>query len=124
MKKQFRQGEILLTLVDSSPQKEISGKFDNVILGHGESGNAHVLVADDVQWIFNAIDDINDILQGGARVASEPVFIHLPYGGHIEHTDRNPNDRHSVLDIDPGTYLVTIDREQLPWEEEARRVYD
>ena len=118
----YRQGEIGLVRVEQIPKNLAEHPSANIVLVHGESGNAHVLVGNDVAWLVGAIEDINGIKKNGAVVASGDVYVHIPEGGTITHSD--PESPHRQLEIDSGTYRVVIDREMGWWEKEINYVVD
>ena len=122
--KQYRQGEILLVKVDRPNGINESDKVAAVILGIGETGNAHVLEAVEVRWLCEAVEDINRLNEGGARGVRGRVWVDLPHGGQIIHREPSVDNRHTPMSIPPGVYAVHIDSEYLPWEDQMRQVFD
>lgn len=122
--KQYRQGEILLVEVKVLPKGRLhqSKKAKSVLLGIGETGNAHTLVATDVSWLTQAIDDINVLDTEGAKGVDTDVFVVVPQGGRIEHNDAQ--EGHESIVVDEGTYQVHIKQEQFPGERRARFIND
>jgi hypothetical protein len=120
---QYRQGEVLLVRVDKVPNGlNETAKFSSILLGHGETGNTHTLVAKDVQWLISAIDDVNSVAEDGASGSDEPLFVNVPEGGLIEHSATD--EGHADLEVDPGTYQVFVKREQFPGEQRSFNVFD
>lgn len=119
---QIRQGEIWLRMVDGVPPDYAAGEWaERALLAHGETGNSHTIVQSDVRWLYAAVDDINLLQRDGVRAASRPAFVEVAREAVIEHSER---EGHQSAVLEPGIYQVTIKREQLPWEAEARAVAD
>lgn len=97
---QIRQGEFLLVSVDAHLGRVSREETSQVVLGTGETGNAHTLVAEKgekVVWLRSALADIN-----AHRVAVGPAGAVLM---HVEHAD---------LFVPEGVYDVVRKREQMP----------
>jgi hypothetical protein len=124
MQQQYRQGEILLVKVECPTGFNESAKYNAIILGIGETGNAHVLEAVDVRWLYEAVEDINRLNESGARGVRGRVWVDLPQGGQIIHREPSVDNRHTPMPIPPGVYAVHIDSEYLPWEDQMRQVFD
>ena len=119
----IRQGEILLIPVKELPASYHEATTQNALLAIGETGNAHTLTAERVDWLHSAVDEINEIESKGVGVTSDDVFVRVSGGnGKIEHADRKHG--HAEAPVADGLYLVRIKREQMPWEAEARNVLD
>jgi len=121
---QIRQGEILLVRVseETVPSNYVTTEEKGrVLLGIGETGNAHTLVAKQVAWLHDAIEEINDINAQGAAVAKRPIYVRVD-DGHIDHSDRVGG--HDPLPVDSGVWQVVVKREQMPGEAAARFVAD
>jgi len=119
---QYRQGEVLLTRVDSVPSGLLSTKVFNPIMSIGETGNAHVLECGvEVEWLHQAIEDINAIAKGGAPARKGQLYIHVPEQAEIVHHAKKEPHRNMV--IPAGVYRVTNDTEVTPWGK-VRNVLD
>jgi hypothetical protein len=121
---QYRQGEILLVKVDQVAPTNQSDPREAIVLGVGETGNAHVLEAVNVRWLYEAVEDINRLNESGARGVRGRVWVDVPEGGQIVHREPSADNRHHPMTIPPGVYAVHIDSEYLPWENEMRQVFD
>ena len=122
MSDQIRQGEILLIPVDSIPSGLQTTPVKTALLGIGETGNAHVVEGVGLQWLHDAIEDINTVKKQGATAAQRNIYLRVGDGSQISH--RATDEPHGTLELPSGTYLVRIDREWLPFEDEARFVED
>jgi len=118
----IRQGEVFLIPVNNVPEGYIATAVNGAKLAIGETGNAHVLVAEQVEWLHAAIEDINAINQSSSVVAREQIFVWVQGDGKIAHSDRAGG--HFEAPVPEGLYRVGIKREQMPWEQEARAVLD
>lgn len=119
---QYRQGEVLLTRVENVPYGLISTSVKNPIMSIGETGNAHVLECGvEVEWLHQAIEDINAIAKGGAPARKGQLHINIPQQAEIVH--RATKEPHRNMVIPAGVYLVTNDTEVTPWGQ-VRNVLD
>lgn len=116
----IRQGEICLIPAGISDDLRVTA-VNEALLGIGETGNAHVLTAIRIEWLHQALEDINAVQKSGIAVAQHSMYVRVSGNGVITHSDRHGHEQAPVPD---GTYLVRVKREQLPWEAEARAVYD
>ena len=121
---QYRQGEILLVKCEAPSGVHQGGLNQAITLGIGETGNAHVLEAVEVRWLYEAVEDINRLNKAGARGVRGRVWVDLPQGGQIIHREPSADNRHTPMPIPPGVYAVHIDTEYLPWQNEMRQVFD
>jgi len=109
----FQHGDVILQRVDTIPDTATTVDRDNgrVILAYGEvTGHAHAIVAplDDV--ILTEIitqSDQDEMAERFLKVQREVALSH---------------EEHATINIPPGNYRVTIQREYSP--EELRRVAD
>lgn len=102
MKRQFRQGDVLL-VAEKIPEGTKLRKRRRVVLAEGEvTGHAHVLEAPAETEVFTDVD-------------AEFVRI-MGANGLLVH------EEHSTIEVPPGDYKVVRQREYHP--EEIRRVAD
>lgn len=104
MNKIFRQGDVLLVMVDKIPSfAEISKEKGDIILAHGEvTGHAHRIKSPAQKaklWDANA-----------------ERFLQVMETISLAH------EEHSVITLPPGNYQVVIQKEYTP--EELRNVKD
>jgi hypothetical protein len=124
---QGRQGELWLVPAPESALKNLVA-YDvgnKALLGIGEGGNAHTLTVEEtgtIEWLLNAIEDINEVKARGAVGSTSIPIVRITGHGVIEHSDRA--EQHGEIEIQPIAYYVVPKIEQYPWEEEARRVAD
>lgn len=122
MKGQIRQGEILLIPVGNDPNGLKETPVKTALLGIGETGNAHVVEGVGLQWLHDAVEDINKVNSSGAAVARCNIYLKVGSDSQISH--RATDEPHGTLALPAGTYLIRVDREWLPFEDEARFVAD
>jgi len=104
MGKIYRQGDVLFKKIESLPKKK--RKLDTDIIVRGEAtGHAHCLVNGDIYVaVIEAIGPIN--------------FIKAKKGAKIVH------EEHDTIELEPGIYEVTRQREydpnapENPWVED------
>ena len=118
---QIRQGEILLIPVNDVTGLEETS-VDNALLGIGETGNSHVVEGLELRWLHDAIEDVNAIKTNGATHAQRDIYLRVGDDATITH--RATDEPHDTLTLPKGTYLVRIDREVMPFENESRFVVD
>ena len=107
MRKQGRQGDVLLTVVHAEPTgKEVEREADKVVLAHGEAtGHAHAIAAPDVALFM---DEKTLARHLDTRGAKQPILDH---------------EEHEALQLPPGkTIEVVRQREYRP--EGLRNVMD
>lgn len=121
MTKMYRQGEILLVQVDSVEGKE-SLPMKEIVLGHGETGNEHVITGENLQWLHDAMVDIDALKKDGALSTDRQLFVEVGEDAEIEH--RSTDEGHRGFAIPAGLYAIHIDTETMWWEDEVRRVID
>ena len=107
MKRQGRQGDVLLTVVDAKPTgKEVPRENEKIILAHGEAtGHAHAIAALDVVLLM---DEKTLARHLDTRGAKRPILDHeehealrLPAGKTIEvrqQREYHPAGLRKVLD--------------------------
>ena len=96
MKKLYRQGDVLIRLIDSLPAQKAS-KRENGILAYGEvTGHAH---------------KIEDLAKAEVLEIENGIFLQVGAEGV-----RIVHDEHGPITLDPGNYEVTIQREYTPAE--------
>lgn len=103
----FRQGDVLITRVDAIPAGLAVRPRDNgrVILAYGEvTGHAHAIADSDVAAIYDSTEGDGSFF---LRIGSATGLVH---------------EEHSRIDLAPGDYKVTQQREYSP--EEIRNVAD
>lgn len=119
---QYRQGEVLLTRVKNVPSGFISTVVKNPVMSIGETGNAHVLECGvEVEWLHQAIEDMNTIARQGAPARKGELYIRIPEQAEIVH--RATKEPHRNMVIPAGVYRVTNDTEVTPWGQ-VRNVLD
>src|SRR5262245_28856985 len=102
-RKMFRQGDVLLELVEDEGQKgtPIARENGRLILAHGEvTGHAHAVTTEEAE-LFSADDQ---------------TFLRMIERGELAH------EEHGTIQLDRGLYRVTRQREYSP--EEIRNVAD
>ena len=96
----YRQGDVLIT--PCAIPSGLRHKEGRCILAEGEAtGHAHVAIGDGVEMY----EDDKGVL-----------WLSAPHGGEIVH------EEHDKIDLAPGSYRITHQREYSP--EEIRRVAD
>ena len=113
----YRQGDVLIETIDTIPATATRQKpAKQVILAHGEvTGHHHQLEVrrpekngkwhDPADWWKEG--EIAPSLEKPATLAGE-IFVTLPEGGVVTH------DEHSQIELPPGNYRVTRQREYSP----------
>lgn len=118
IKGQIRQGDVLVTPIDSIPADASKQKPEprGIVLAHGElSGHAHCVepkAADDM--VFP--DAVYGYVKRALRVLSDTPVRHT-------NPDGSPTHEHHDMPITPGNRLVIIQREALS-DDESRQVED
>ncbi len=103
----YRQGDVLIEQVQKVPAKAQPQKpSKRIVLAHGEvTGHHHALeTRDPADWWKTADSPIDE------------QFVRVKNGASIVHQE------HAPIELEPGTYRVTRQREYSP--EEIRRVAD
>ncbi len=123
----FAQGDILLVPVPEVPA-EFTAKLPKspVIVGYGEaSGHSHVMVGD-VQWLTDALTEIELSQFANAQPVAQPVFVQVGDGVRLAHLDAHaqPTADHAAIDIPAGTYQVIRQRELSLVDDRVRYVAD
>jgi hypothetical protein len=113
---QYRQGDVFIERVEEIPataQKQETSR--RVILAHGEmTGQHHVLeTADPADWWKQ--DEISTADQIPTALTGE-LYLSLPETASVTHPE------HASIELPPGNYRVTRQREYTP--QEIRRVGD
>jgi hypothetical protein len=94
--KHYRQGDVLLVLVDGLPKDSKQAKPDEehrIVLAYGEvTGHAHAVSTAHAVLYEAGPDRYIDVKSGAALVHEE----------------------HSTINLDPGTYKVVRQREYVP----------
>jgi len=118
IKNQIRQGDVLVTPIDSIPAGAQTNAPEQrgTVLAHGEfSGHAHCLDPRDVQDVtFN--DETYGYVKRALNVIAETTLKHTNPDGSLTH-------EHDNVDLSPGSHLVIIQREALS-DDESRQVED
>lgn len=117
MNKHYRQGDVLIQLIEVVPPTARKQKRSKqVILAHGEITGHHHMVeaADPADW-WKGEQEIAPTLEKPSTLAGE-LFLNLPKGGTVTHQE------HGSIELPAGTYRVTRQREYSP--EEIRNVAD
>lgn len=116
MNTHYRQGDVLIERIDSIPKSaKRQKKSKAIILAHGEvTGHHHQLeTADPADWWKQGeIAPTNE----KPTVLGGEIFLSLKQGGGVTH------DEHARIDLPPGKYRVTRQREYSP--EAIRNVAD
>lgn len=94
--KHYRQGDVLLILVDGLPQEAQEAQLDEkhrIVLAYGEvTGHAH------------AVSTAHAVLYK----TGQERFLHVKTGSALVH------EEHTAINLDPGTYKVVQQREYIP----------
>ena len=117
----YRQGEILLVPVEK-PQGLRSTPMQEVVLGHGETGNAHVVIGEDLRWLHHATVEIDALKKDGALSTRANLFIEVGENAEVIH--RAADEGHRGFSLPPGVYSVHIDTEVQWWTNEVKRMVD
>ena len=107
----FSQGEVNFIKINSAPTDAteiILPEGGRYIVGHSESGNLHVLDADEVTLCRRPGADIL------YAIVANPTVLRQEKSG----------TPHAPIPVDPGVYRIVISREFNPFTEQARRVAD
>lgn len=108
VRKQYRQGDVLVTPIDGIPKdaKPVKSTNGQHILAYGEAtGHMHTVAE------RNAAEEMAEFLQLGER-----RFLTVKKESKMLHAE------HAPLVLEPGTYEVKIQEEV--WLNEVRRVAD
>lgn len=112
----YRQGDVLIERIDIIPPKaEKQKQSTSIILAHGEvTGHHHRLETEDPAdwWKQGEISTSNE----KPSILAGEVFLDLSKGGSVTHQE------HARIDLAPGKYRVTRQREYSP--EEIHNVAD
>ena len=108
-KNQSRQGDALITRVESIPEglEPMKPEGGNYIVAHSETGHHHVLPTQDVE-VYEA--------------ANDPFVLYLVVNNETELKHLRSFDTHEALKVPPGTYRINRQREHTP--EGFRRAAD
>lgn len=119
MKKQqthYRQGDVLIECIANIPATAQRQKKSNqIILAHGEvTGHHHILETRDAAdwWKEGEIATTN----AKPSTLAGALFVTIAKGGAVTHQE------HSKIELPPGKYRITRQREYSP--EEIRNVAD
>lgn len=108
VKDQARQGDLLITRVDSLPQdvKRVEKDKTRHVLSHSETGHPHIIEAPpDVVQIFGSSNPQRNYISISARSVE------------LRHEKIGP-EQHEPFELPPGIYEVYRQREEWPegWE--------
>jgi hypothetical protein len=110
MKKQYRQGDVLLEKVDTIPAQ--SKPVKEKVIAFGESSDHCHRVTDNV-----------DVLESNGE-----TFLHVNTKGRLEHVRVSDplqwTGEHHPIELPPGNYKVIRQKEYDPYEKHARAVQD
>lgn len=108
--KQYRQGDVLLELVEEIPKSATPVK--EKIIAHGETSNHCHRVTDDI-----------DVLEAGGE-----KFLRVNEDGKLEHvlvsSPATWTGEHQPISLPKGKYKVIQQREYDPYEDHVRNVQD
>ena len=108
IKHQYRQGDVLIERVAEIPATALKQEMSRcVILAHGEvTGHQHVLKAADLAdwWKQGEISPVNE---RSPALAGE-LFVSLSERAAVTHPE------HATIELPPGNYRVTRQREYSP----------
>lgn len=113
MRKQYRQGDVLLVQVDAVPADaaSVAREKGRLVLAHGEAtGHAHAIVDETAQLVTT------EQLVSAEQAAELYLLVHGTSSVELVH------EEHDAIAIPPGSYRVVRQREYSP--EEIRRVAD
>lgn len=112
----WRQGDVLIELIDSVPSSATKQKKSTaIVLAHGEvTGHHHTLELSKPAdwWKQGEISTAND----KPRTLAGELYVTLPWGGVVTHQE------HARIDLPKGTYRIMRQREYSP--EAIRNVAD
>lgn len=117
---QFRQGDVLIVMVDSLPKNVVAKPRDNgrVVLAYGEvTGHAHAIVEKKVVH-YDAPDAISAAeallasvgLRRQLTAENQPTFLELATEAPLQH------EEHGTIKLPAGTAVVIRQREYSPTE--------
>lgn len=107
----FSQGEVNFIKIHSAPTDAteiILPEGGRYIVGHSESGNLHVLDAEEVTLCRRPGADVL------YAIVANPTQLR----------QEKSDAPHAPIPVDPGVYRIVISREFNPFMNEARRVAD
>ncbi len=116
MQKMFRQGDVLVELVEALPKDKanvVPREERGLVLAHGETtGHAHVI------HDHGAILMSFDLKASNGRPATTERYLRLERQTMLSHEEPGGQKAdHEPIDLPAGTYKVTIQRQ---WEPDER----